>query len=254
MYVLNKIVGGLLNPVALTLVLLLAGTVCCWLKRRRTALGLLAAAFVWLWLWGTAAWHRVVGPPLEREFTVVRAEDLPPADAIVVLGGGIHANPAVYPYPDIDAAADRVWHAARLYHAGKAPLVIPTGRGDRDAAVPLLRDLGVPETAITVENEARNTEENARRVAELLAEKATARRPRILLVTSAYHMRRSLLMYRRYAPGLEIVPAAADYVARIDAGRPLRAADFFPNGDELHKNCSIFKELVGYWGYRLLRR
>ena len=44
MYVLNKIVGGLLTPVALTLVLLLAGTVCCWLKRRRTALGLLAAA------------------------------------------------------------------------------------------------------------------------------------------------------------------------------------------------------------------
>ena len=136
----------------------------------------------------------------------LRAEDMPTADAIVVLGGGMTANKAVYPYADISEAGDRVWHAARLYRAGKAPLVVPTGCNDKDAVVPLLLDLGVPSTALRVEDEARNTEENARFVATMLKDVVPGRKPRILLVTSAIHMRRALLMYSRYASELDIIP------------------------------------------------
>ena len=254
MYVLNKIVGGLLNPIAIAMLFVLAGAICSVLRRRRVAVVLLVFAFSWLWIWGTAIWCRAIGLPLERQFQIQRAEDAPTADAIVVLGGGMTSNRAVYPYADMNEAGDRVWHTARLYRAGKASLVVPTGCNDKDSVVPLLLDLGVPSTALHVEDKARNTEENARFVATMLKDVAPGRRPRVLLVTSALHMRRALLMYSRYAPELEIIPVATDFHVTVCTDRPLKCSDFFPNTDYLQKNGNILKELVGYWGYRLLRR
>ena len=254
MYVLNKIVGWMLSPIAPALLLVLAAAVCVWLNRRRTALGLLLAAMVWQWVWGTAIWCHMIGMPLERLYPVVKAEEAPQADAIIVLGGGMSSNTNAYPYADMSEGGDRVWHAARLYKAGKAPLVVPSGCNDQHSVVPLLLDLGVPSTAIQVENLARNTEENARFVSELLKKTVSGRKPRALLVTSAQHMRRALLMYERYAPELDIVPAATDYNVTVCTERPCKISDFFPNTDYLQKNGCILKELVGYWGYRLLRR
>ena len=105
------------------------------------------------------------------------AEEMPEADAIVLLGGGMAAAPGHYPYADMAPAADRVWHAARLYKAGKAPLIIPSGSGDLASTVPLLRDFGVPQAAILVEGKARNTEENAKFVSVLLEQMSSANKP-----------------------------------------------------------------------------
>ena len=198
--------------------------------------------------------YRWMGLGLEREWPVVMAKDAPKADAIVLLGGGMGANTNVYPYAEMWNGADRVWHAARLYKAGKAPIVIPTGRGEQTSTVPLLRDLGVPEGAIVVEGEARNTEENARFVEKILGTKNTkGTKMKVLLVTSAWHMRRSVLMYRKYAPSLEIIPAAADYEATVNTSHPFCFKDIWPDTNALFANSYIFKEYLGYWGYRLLR-
>ncbi len=260
MYILNKIVGTVLSPLGLPiLALLCAGAWALWKKRWKACTITLFVCVAWLWVWSTGVWSRVVGLPLERGWTQMRAETLPAADAIVLLGGGMTANPAAYPYPDMHGAADRVWHAARLYKAGKAPIVIPTGNGDKESTVPLLADFGVPEAAIVGEYKARNTEENAKFVAELLAERRKASNasstahPRVLLVTSAWHMRRSLLMYTKYAKGLEIIPAPADFELTVACAKPLEVKDFFPSADALLWNSYMAKELIGYWGYRLLR-
>ena len=208
---------------------------------------------------------RWIGGSLERGWPVVMAEDAPKADAIVLLGGGMGANPRVYPYAEMWGGADRVWHAARLYNAGKAPMIIPTGCGERESSFPLLRDFGVPESAIIIEDAARNTEENARFVEKLINsrvehvervdEKAVeACKPKVLLVTSAWHMSRSVLMYKKYAPSLEIIPAATDYEVRVRVGHPFELGDLWPSADYLHGNTAMFKEWLGYWGYRLLRR
>lgn len=255
MYLLNKIVGGCLNPLAIGLVLIVAGGLCLWRSWRKTGFGLLIGAVAWLWLWSTPMMYRWIGGSLESEWPVVKAEDAPTADAIVLLGGGMGSNTNVYPYAEMWNGADRVWHAARLYKAGKAPLIVPTGKGEQESTVPLLRDLGVPESAIVVENKARNTEENARFVEKILEPRNTQNtRKRVLLVTSAWHMRRSVLMYRRYAPSLEIIPAAADYEATVNTSHPFCFKDIWPDTNALFANSYIFKEYLGYWGYRLFRR
>ena len=267
MYFLNKIVGGLLNPLVIGLVMVVASGLCLWRNWRKTGFGLLIGAVAWLWLWSTPMTYRWLGGSLESEWPVVKAEDAPTADAIVLLGGGMGSNTNVYPYAEMWNGADRVWHAARLYKAGKAPVVIPTGAGERESSVPLLLDLGVPESAIRVEPEARNTEENAKFVEKILATKDTKNaksedaggsdsarvKKRVLLVTSAWHMRRSVLMYRKYAPNLEIIPAAADYEATVNTSHPFCFKDIWPDTNALFANSYIFKEYLGYWGYRLLR-
>lgn len=260
MYILNKIVGGCLNPLVIGMGLVLLGGIFAGLKRRRLCLGFCGGALAWLWLWSTPMMYRWIGGALESEWPIVKAEEAPKVDAIVLLGGGMGSNTNVYPYAEMWGGADRVWHAARLYKAGKAPIVIPTGCGERESAVPLLRDFGVPDEAILVEDKARNTEENAKFVERMLATKnakntkdGSAGKKSVLLVTSAWHMRRSVLMYKKYAPGLEIIPAAADYEATVNMGHPSCFKDIWPDAELLFRNSYIFKEYLGYWGYRLVR-
>ena len=255
MYFINKIVGALISPLGLAMVALAAAVAwSAWRGGRRILSVTALVVVIWLWVWGMKAWSLVVGMPLERGWTCLKAEDAPSADAIVVLGGGMSAAPGAYPYPDMHSAADRVWHAARLYRAGKAPIVIPSGAGDRESVVPLLVDFGVPTEAVVGEYQARNTEENALFVQELLRRRRNdGGKLRILLVTSAWHMRRSLLMYRRYAPDLEIVPAPADFENTVLCAR-FELRHLVPSAEDFYRNSCMVKELVGYWGYRLLRR
>lgn len=264
MYGLNKIVGACINPLAIGLALALLGGISACFKHRRLSLCLVALSVLWLWLWSTPMMYRWLGCSLEDACPIVKAEDAPVADAIVVLGGGMGANTNVYPYAEMWGGADRVWHAARLYKAGKATIVIPTGSGERESTLPLLMDLGVPESVILVEDKARNTEENAKFVARMIEDHANwrdlpeyrntdGRKYRVLLVTSAWHMKRSMLMYEKYASELEIVPVATDYEASVTMGHPFCFSDLLPDANKLASNCALLKEYLGYWGYRLLR-
>ena len=259
MYYLNKIVGAIVNPIVMTLVLLVVGMVLGARGKKRVALGFVGGGVLWLWLWATPMMYRWVGLGLERDWQVVLSEDAPKADAIVILGGGMGVNTNFCKYAEMWGAADRVWHAVRLWKAGRAPIVITSGTIEREASVPLLRDFGVPETAIVVEDKARNTEENAKFVEDILnrverVDRVEGRRPRILLVTSAWHMRRSLLMFKKYAPNLEIIPAATDYEASVRMCREFGFGELLPSADYLSLNSCCVKEYIGYWGYRLFRR
>ena len=251
MYYLNKIVWAMVNPLVLGMLLAAAGLVFACLKWRKSCIGLLSGAIAWLGIWSMPLVAESLGASLESEFADVPVEQLPQADVIVLLGGGMNAATNVCPYPNLCAAADRVWHAARIFKAGKAPAIVPSGTGCDRCEVPFLVDLGVPREAIRAEAESRNTEENAKFVAALLKDRD---RPKVLLVTSAWHMRRALLMYRRYAPDLEIVPAPSDYENTVKRAQPLTGGDFFPDFYALEASSTAWKEILGYWWYKIARR
>ena len=251
---LNKILGTILSPIVIGQALLITGLVLALFKHRRLALVAVGCGTLWYWILASPATYRFIASNLELMYPVTLAEDVPNADAIVVLGGGMGSRTNCYPYAEMWASADRVWHAARLFKAGKAPIVVPSGSNGESSIVPLLIDLGVPATNIVVEGDSRNTEENARFVEKLLQERACGERPKILLVTSAWHMRRSELMYKTYAPGLDVVPVATDYEAlvRCQWKTGFHLSDFLPNAELFFLNSVMLHEIVGYWGYRLI--
>lgn len=264
MYYLNKIVGFFSSPLVLAIAVMVVGTFLVVRGRRKIGLWLVAGAITWLWVWSTGTMYRIVGIGLEGEWPVVLAEDSPTADAIVLLGGGIGSNTNVYPYAEMSGGSDRVWHAARLYKAGKAPLIIASGKEGRPAHVPLLVDLGVPESAIIIEDQSRNTEENAKFVMNIMCGEERSElqtsdnsllppKRKILLVTSVWHMRRAKFMFEKYAPELEVIPAPTDYEATVGTGHAFSLYELLPNADMLAANTRCLKECIGYWGYALFR-
>ena len=251
--VLNKGIVLLCNPLTVGLLLLLLAMAAGLSQRckSRTASLMILLPFFWFWCWATPAMYRFLGYALEIPYPPQCAETLPKADAIIILGGGMGSNTNL-PYAEMWSAADRVWHAARLYKAGKAPLVMPSGGGESYSSVPLLLDLGVPRRAIRIESEARNTEENAlfveRELRKVLG-RPKAKPGRVLVVTSAWHMRRALLHFRQ--TGLEAIPAATDHEATTQRQSGIRVKDLLPAYDKFYGNCVMAKEHLGYVLYRL---
>lgn len=246
MYWLNKIVWMFIDPLAVGLFGLLLGVAMMRVGHFRWRGWVLFGCCAWLWLWSSNVLFFWQQEKVVDEFPPRLAEAMPMADAIVVLGGGMGINTNLNWYAEINPGADRAWYAARLWKAGRAPIVIPSGYDAESSDTSLLRDLGVPREAICPETRARNTEENAK----LVFEKLGAGK-RILLVTSVWHMKRSLLMFAKYASSLEVIPAATDYENRGKGS--LGWMNFYPSAGNLGFNCCMFHELVGYYWYKWFR-
>lgn len=242
MYALNRLAWLILNPLTLGFVGLLFGLLaaCRHGRVRRLGLVLLTASLFGLWFLSTGLCACLLGLPLERPYLAAQTPaDLPPADAIVLLGGGMGKVDSLA-NPEMFEAADRVWHAARLYRAGKAPLVVVAGNNDLAATVPLLLDLGVPLEAIVVDDDSRNTYENSRFAERLLAERGARR---TLLVTSAWHMTRALGNFSKTS--LEVTPAACDFKAHyLREGLDWKGA-LSPSVESLNASTYFMKEWLG---------
>ena len=247
MFYLNKIVWFWMNPATLAVVgsfagLLLAARASSAL--RRAGLWLVAASASLLWFSSTMSCVALLGLPLERPYLATQtAESLPKADAIVLLGGGIGKVDGIA-YPEMYDGADRVWHAARLYRAGNAPLVVVSGENDLISAVPLLLDFGVPREAIVVDNSSRNTYENSRFTERLLKERGGAAGKSVLLVTSAWHMPRARGNFAKTS--LAVVPAATDFKATATCnGRRYWWDWIAPRPENIGVSAALFKEWLG---------
>ena len=252
MYYINKLVFFFLNPLMMGILILIAGSVLYRLHHRKASWIVTFCGWTWLWFWASNLPSFMIGAPLERSFPAEPMSHLPCADAIVELGGGMGYN-KVSSTAEMFPAADRAWMAARLWKFGKAPFVIPSGRGTDASDAAFILDYGVSEGALECETESRNTEENVRFVSHVIRRKIKKAEPTILLVTSAWHMRRALLMFEKYAPAFEVHPVAVDYEFSMATAEGLSAADFVPSAEGLYRGTYLFKELLGYWGYRLLR-
>ena len=257
MYWLNKIVWCLLNPTIVGFSCAIFGLVL--LRRCRLGRWLLVSSVVFLWLWASPVLTRMLGLPLEREWLVngkvPRVEQFSAADAIVLLGGGMGGATNVSDYAEMTPSSDRVWQAARLYRAGKAPRIICTGKGNEATTKGLLMDFGVPTNAMAFADEARNTEEEARAIAQEVEVGGLGLRRnfRILLVTSAWHMRRAKMMFEKYARELDVVPAPADFEATVAFSSGFSLKELIPNGLALISNECFFHEWLGYWAYKYFR-
>ncbi|MBK6006701.1 YdcF family protein [Ramlibacter ginsenosidimutans] len=177
-YVVSKLAIALISPLGTALLLWLVGLLLL-ATARRAAISLLVLGLGWLWLWSTPVVSDSLLHHLEHRYPPRLAAALPRADAIVVLGGAVAPPGRGMPYPNLSPAADRIWHAARVFRAGKAPILVASGGSDPAlAAVPeaqviagLLQELGVPAAAILQERDSRTTYENAQFTARLLQDR-----------------------------------------------------------------------------------
>ena len=194
----SKIIWALISPDSLIVILGVSAWVTGMLKWQRTSRSLLASCALLLALVGFFPVGEWLIAPLENRFTTNAA--LPSeVDGIIVLGGAILPRLSnLWQQPEINDTADRLanfLYLARLYP--NAQLVFTGGSGavtqqefkEAEMAQILFDQLGLAERAIIFESESRNTSENARHSKELVTPENDEN---WLLITSAYHMPRSI--------------------------------------------------------------
>ena len=128
-----------------------------------------------------------------------------PADAVVVFAGGVGETGKA---GGGSGYQERVKQAVDLYHEGQAPLMIfSSGYTFVFHETQVMKDLavalGIPPSAIILETKAANTVENITFVEAILEQHGWRQ---ILLVSSPYHMRRALLVFRKMAPAITVIP------------------------------------------------
>lgn len=245
----SQLVTALVSPLGTALLL---WALCLLLISRHRRLGLVlgTVGLAWLLVWSTPLASDALRGSIERQAGPRLLSGAPANAVAVVLGGGISGpRPPERPDPDLGASADRVWHAARLYHAGKARHLllsggtVRTGDGsEAEAMRKFLLDLGVPGSAIWLEQDSHNTTANAERTAQWLRQRGIER---ITLVTSALHMPRARAAFER--TGLQVDPAPTDFEV---IPMPLDLQRLLPDAAALNGSARALKELVGRWAGR----
>lgn len=133
-----------------------------------------------------------------------------PADAVVVLGGGVEDFGCPTPF-----SIKRAYTGSKLFLEGRASfLIFSTGRTnshtdqtEAKAMEIIALGLGIPKNKLLLEEKSYNTVTNARETFRLL--KATQIQS-IILVTSSHHLYRAMKVFEKNTPGIQIVPYATE--------------------------------------------
>jgi uncharacterized SAM-binding protein YcdF (DUF218 family) len=250
-FVLSKTLGVMLLPTNFLMVLGLIGVFL--LVSRFAALGrtLLVVSVVLLAVCGFSPLGNILLYPLEQRFPPWDPAQGAP-DGIVVLGGPIDADISVArDTPVIRSAPDRIIAAATLAHrypgarivfSGGSPNLIANDAREADFAGEVFQNLGIDKSRLTMERRSRNTFENAEFSKAIAAPKPGER---WLLVTSAFHMPRSVGVFRK--AGFAVEPYPVDW--RVGGRDDLWSFTNFA-ADGWGRSDTALREwlgLVAYW-------
>jgi uncharacterized SAM-binding protein YcdF (DUF218 family) len=256
---LSKLLPLLIYPLGLACIFLLLALALD--KRRSWRKGLMIAALALLWL-GSNRWVSY-GLARSLEWRYLPPDGSPSADVIVVLGGGTESADPPRPMTEVNGAGDRVLYAARLYHQGAAPHILVSGgnlefstaRGATPAEemAELLALTNVPQEAVWLQSKSQNTYEDALYSAQVLDEQGV---DKIILVTSALHMPRSLALFEKQ--GLQAIPAPVDFTITeqnwenaFKPGLEEFLIYLLPNASSLGLTSNALKEMIGMLVYGL---
>lgn len=224
------------------------------LRRRTAAFAVGIVGCVGLYLLAITPFADLLITPLENAYPPLQgaagATGFDGAKYVVVLGGGlVPASPAEHGKPSLGPESlKRLVYGVRIASSTGLPLIVsggtvpsePTSEPEALVAEQTIRSLGLGKLTILVEGRSRNTWENA-----ALVEKRF-HPDRVILVTSAYHMPRSVVAFERN--GISVIPAPTDYLS--DRAR-YTVYSYLPTAGALRISAIALKEYLGYIYYRL---
>ena len=254
-FVLSKIFWFFAQPLNLAILLLALGLLLVAVRWRRIGFAAMLAALLVLAVSAWTSLGALMLNPLEERFA--RPAALPErVDGIVVLGGGFEGaiNLARGGY-ELNSGGDRFvetavlarrFPGAKVLVSGGSGALVLEGEGDADTAPRLLEALGVARDRLILENRSRNTEENARFSYEMAQPQQGET---WLLVTSAFHMPRSMGLFRK--ANFAVIPWPSDYRTSGEEGVGL----FRDNAaDSLQNTTMAIREWIGLVAYYLSGR
>lgn len=245
----------LLEPLGLIWLGLLVLTFAA-LRLRQGRLALLAGLLaLFVYLLGSTNLPGTLLATLERPYAGFEPASLAPGDAVVMLGGGIEASRYEVGAFHLTPAGDRVLMALHLIHLGKAPVLVLGGGGERIGGQMqveadllqawIVKDALAEKAEVLSLGLCANTHDEALRVAALATQRGWKR---VLLVTSANHMRRASATFA--TAHVPIVPCPCNFLTSLstsEADLPLPGIPAGTGGDKVN---AWIHETVGWYEYR----
>jgi uncharacterized SAM-binding protein YcdF (DUF218 family) len=248
LFVLQKIIWYIIVPPASLFLLITAGLLL--LKRHRRIGKIFVLSGLGLfYLLSLSSVADIILQPLEHAHPVL-INDKISADAVVVPGAGSVDLKWMGAAPDPSAESGiRLLKGVQLARKLQLPLVVCGGNGepfatdlrDADAMATVALGLGISRQQLIVENESRNTLENSHAVRRLVKGNL------IILVTSAYYMRRAVAMFERR--GFTVIPAPVYFLSQH---RKMNLSALIPGAGNLGGSSVGIAEWIsmGWWSVR----
>ena len=249
MFILKKLLTPFLLPPGIFILFLAILGYRAWRRKTRGLCATLGCLALALWIVSSAPASFWLTRPLETGY---RMSPIPKTDVIIMLGGGVYSKSI--DMSGIGAPAEgtleRLVTAARLHRLTNAPILLSGGPVFADSgssariAARFLKDLGIGEQKLIVEDQSRDTYENAQFSARICGQKGF-KHP--VVVTSAMHMRRSLLSFK--AAGLDVTPYPCP--STTWPGQIIPWTGYLPSHNRLNTTSDALHEWIGLFYYWL---
>jgi len=251
---LNKLLPILFSPIVVVFLAIVLGAV---LRRRWISLVAGAALIVLslpivadrLFAWSQAG---VVPESSSSADAEAAGGTRPPAEAIVVLGGAMsYVRPSDVPIAEWGDTIDRLFGGIALAREGRASRLIFSGGSwigqeglPSEGAVSrqLALEFGLPADRVEVSPQALNTQQEAEAIRKMFS----SPRPKIILVTSAFHIPRAVVTFE--TEGFEVMAHPVDFRAPVTR---TALTNWLPKPDALEKSDIVIREALGRGYYRL---
>jgi uncharacterized SAM-binding protein YcdF (DUF218 family) len=247
LFILSRFMQYMVLPPS-SLLILMAGGFLIIRKNRFAGRLLIASGFILLYLLSIHPVTDSLLAPLERSVPTNTERNVT-ARALVVLGGGVRDvfRTGIEPEPSA-ISLERVVKGVTCYRTLHIPMILVGGSGDlsktgareADAMARAARDLGVPEQDIVIENTARNTLESARAVKKMINGN------RIMLISSAFHLKRAAALFKKQ--GFEVIAVPAGFYAERTR---CTFSSFVPQAGNLHASSMALSEYISYAWYAI---
>lgn len=191
---------------------------------------------------------------LERRYQPPSKEVISKADIIVILNGGVFPSGGFRKKPEASGATySRVFNGVEIFKQSSAKILALSGVGDQkdiEGTANVMKDfaisLGVPADKIITEPKSRNTMEHTVELAKLFP---PALGLKIGIVTSAFHMPRSVRLFQKKFPSDAIIPLP---VGHIYSPIKYDIESLIPSSHTLSKSSYAIHELLGMIWYKYL--
>ena len=249
MFIAKKIITAFLLPPGIFIVILLFSGLWFLFKKNWKAGIINCFLGISMWAFSISPVADAMLRGLESDFKI---PENPNGDVIILLGGGIYDK-----VPDLSGIGapsedmlGRIVTAVRLQKRLNVQVIISGGAvfKGRKAEAPIVKrfliDLGVPDKKVIIEDKSRDTIENARYTKEI-CKKYGFKKP--ILVTSAYHMKRSVMSFKKV--NTDVLPFPANF--KTWKIKKYGWEDCLPNAYAFKNVSTSLHEHIGFLFYKI---
>lgn len=252
-FLLSKILWIIINPFNVILALLVLGWILLF-KRPAAGKKLIGMGLLIIFLAGSGFLPGIMMRSLENR---IPAGTIPSKiNGVIVLAGMVNMESSRKGLIELTEQSDRIIEGIIMVQRYPGAEVIITGGSgylkqgenlkEADYLKKLAISLGVDEERILIERNSRNTHEHAVALAKMLPDK----KGQWVLITSAFHMPRSLGCFKK--EGLNVIPYPVDYKTTVDTSNKFSFVSFLPTMGNLSSFNIALHEWLGLTAYRLM--